>query len=56
MGHDLPPPRLTAAGWRLAALWLAPAAFGIVVMADLLGWVVIKAISNQCFGLVCLLG
>lgn len=56
MGHDLPGPRVTAAGWRLAALWLAAPALAAIVAADLLGWAVARAVFGVCFGMVCLLG
>ena len=56
MGWDLPAPRLTAAGWRLAALWLLAPALGVIVAADLLGWAVVRALFGACFGLVCYLG
>jgi hypothetical protein len=56
MGRDLPGPRVTAAGWRLAAVWLLPPLLALIVVADLLGWAVAKAMFGTCFGLVCLLG
>jgi hypothetical protein len=56
MGHDLSAPRLTAAGWRLAALWTLPPAAALIVLSDLIGWAVAKALFGSCFGLVCLLG
>lgn len=56
MGHDLPAPRVTAAGWRLAAVWVLPPAAAIIIASDLIGWAVIRAIWGTCFGLVCLFG
>jgi hypothetical protein len=56
MGHDLPGPRLTAAGWRVAALWLLPPVLFLIVASDLIGWAVIRALWDVCFGLVCLIG
>lgn len=55
-GHDLPGPRMTAAGWRLAALWALPPAAALIVLSDLIGWAVAHALFGTCFGLVCLLG
>jgi hypothetical protein len=54
MGRDLPGPRLTPAGWRLAALWVLPPALAILAAADLIGWAIIGAAFGVCFGLVCL--
>lgn len=56
MGQDLPGPQVTAAGLRLAAVWLAGPALALVIASDLLGWAVARALGMGCFGLVCLLG
>ncbi|SEA50919.1 hypothetical protein [Rubrimonas cliftonensis] len=55
MGHDLPGPRLTRAGWGLLALWVGAPALALIVVSDLLGWVVAQALFDVCFGLVCYL-
>lgn len=55
LGHDLPGPRVTAAGWRLALLWVGPPALALIVVADLIGWAVAGALFGVCFGLVCLI-
>lgn len=56
MGHDLPGPRVTGAGLRLAALWLAGPVVALLVAADLLGWRIARAVWGVCFGALCLLG
>lgn len=55
MGHDLPGPRITARGLLLVALWLAPPALALIVVADLLGWAAARALWGVCFGLICLI-
>ncbi|MFN3613702.1 MAG: hypothetical protein ACK4WC_03975 [Rubrimonas sp.] len=56
MGHDLPGPRVTPAGLRLAALWLAGPVVALLIAADLLGWWIARMVWGVCFGVVCLLG
>lgn len=55
MGLDLPGPRVTVLGWRRLALWLGAPALALIVVSDLIGWAVAKALWGACFGLVCLL-
>ena len=55
-GHRLPPPRLTAAGWGVLALYVIAPFLGVLLALDGLLYLLFRyGFDASCYGLLCLL-
>ena len=54
-GHQLPPPRLTRAGYRALALYVVAPFLGALLLIDLALWCYFRFVLERCYGLWCLL-